>query len=260
MINRIANKYRRAEWLIRAKRLFAPIWDKISARGESFRSYSQFGEDAVLRSLFIRLRHEANFLPKRRTYLDVGASSPLRHSNSYFLCRDGWRGILVEPTPRSRLSFRINRANDVLVEACAGTGVGEVPFYTWPSHDIFNTADRAVALSVEKRLNIPAQVVRVPSLSVDQIVASSLEARGGIGVLFIDVEGHELEVLRSTTLSFLNPYVIVIEILRDCLADILRSHVAHHIVSNGYVLYAWANPSLLFLRRDLFDRLHHSYD
>ena len=52
------------------------------------KSYSQYGEDKVLRVL----------LPEKfGTYLDIGSGHPKRNSNTFWFYRRGWRGILVEP-------------------------------------------------------------------------------------------------------------------------------------------------------------------
>ena len=51
--------------------------------------YSQFGEDVVLRELMGK-RH-----PKG-SYLDIGCYHPRKHSNTYFLYKLGWSGMLVD--------------------------------------------------------------------------------------------------------------------------------------------------------------------
>ena len=54
----------------------------------SSRSYSQFGEDKVIRS----------FLPERfGNYLDIGAGHPVRKLNTFLLYKLGWHGTLIEP-------------------------------------------------------------------------------------------------------------------------------------------------------------------
>ena len=61
--------------------------------GFSVRSYSQEGEDMILRRIFGDKR--LGF------YVDVGAHDPRRFSNTYYFYKRGWRGINIEPRPGS---------------------------------------------------------------------------------------------------------------------------------------------------------------
>ena len=52
--------------------------------GYSVKSYSQEGEDIILRNLFGNR--------KDGFYVDVGAHHPMRFSNTYFFYKLGWNG------------------------------------------------------------------------------------------------------------------------------------------------------------------------
>ncbi len=230
--------------------------DLVSGLVHSRRGYSQFGEDAVLTALFTRLKYEANFTPARRTYVDVGACAPIRHSNSYNLYREGWRGILVEPMPRSPLSFALNRRGDTLVVACVSDQAEDLVLYAWGSGSVFNTTKADLARDVERRLGRAPSKVQIPSVRLDALLARAQTSLEDIGVLFIDVEGGEMEVLRSCELTAAGPYVIVAEVLEDDIARVAKSEVCLFLQARGYQLYAWPNPSVIFLRSDLHARLH----
>ena len=60
-------------------------------------SYSQQGEDMILKSLF--QDHQSGF------YVDVGAHHPSRFSNTYFFYLRGWRGINIDAMPGSMAAF-----------------------------------------------------------------------------------------------------------------------------------------------------------
>jgi len=53
--------------------------------GYALKSYSQEGEDMILRRIFER--QSTGF------YVDVGAHHPKRFSNTYFFYKKGWSGI-----------------------------------------------------------------------------------------------------------------------------------------------------------------------
>ena len=60
-------------------------------------SYSQEGEDMILRRLFETRR--------RGFYVDVGAHHPRRFSNTYYFYRQGWSGINIDAAPGSMKLF-----------------------------------------------------------------------------------------------------------------------------------------------------------
>ncbi len=77
-------------------------------------SYSQFGEDLIVRYLFDMLG------TKQPTYLDIGANHPRFISNTYYFYKRGARGVLVEPNPRLCKVLRSVRPRDVVLEVGIG--------------------------------------------------------------------------------------------------------------------------------------------
>lgn len=74
---------------------------------QSIASYSQEGEDVVLRRLFDS--QPSGF------YVDIGAHHPVRLSNRYYFYRCGWRGLSVDAAPGSMEMFRRLRPRDIAV-------------------------------------------------------------------------------------------------------------------------------------------------
>ena len=56
---------------------------------------------------------------ERGTYVDVGATDPVRDSTTFALYRQGWRGALVTPEPSFVEALRERRAGDVVVARAA---------------------------------------------------------------------------------------------------------------------------------------------
>lgn len=71
-------------------------------------TYSQEGEDAILRRLFE--------LTDKGFYIDIGAHHPQRFSNTYFFYLKGWNGINIEPRPGSSQLFNELRPRDINLE------------------------------------------------------------------------------------------------------------------------------------------------
>src|SRR5690606_16507344 len=81
----------------------------------SYKSYSQEGEDMVLRSFYERKKNYKGF------FIDVGAHHPYRFSNTMYFYKRGWRGINIEPTPTVIKLFRLFRKRDITLN----TGISE---------------------------------------------------------------------------------------------------------------------------------------
>ena len=81
-------------------------------------SYSQFGEDLVVRTHFAE-----NFDNSIGRFIDVGAFHPFKYSNTILLSQLGWRGINVDCDPVKIARFEKLRPLDENV--CAA--VGDVP-------------------------------------------------------------------------------------------------------------------------------------
>lgn len=229
----------------------APAVDWLSGVRHSFLSYSQFGEDAVVQSVLSRLHEECGFSPAAKTYVDVGANVPVRHSNTYALSRRGWSGLLVEPVPRSPLSFRVNRPGDRLVTVCIGDVRGKQDFYTWYPEDVYNTTVREFADEVALKLGRAPLRVQVDTVRLDDLIAGDRRFEKGLGALFVDVEGAELKVLKSIDLARWRPPLIVIEVIAADIPSVLASEPHLYLQENGYQLFAAVTPSLVYLAADL---------
>ena len=72
------------------------------------RSYSQEGEDMILRRLF-----EGENLG---FYIDVGAHHPKRFSNTFMFYKKGWNGINIDAMPSSMKAFDKARPRDTNLE------------------------------------------------------------------------------------------------------------------------------------------------
>ncbi len=57
------------------------------------KSYSQLGEDLIVRYLFDDLKID------KPTYIDIGANDPYILSNTAFFYKSGCKGINIEPNP-----------------------------------------------------------------------------------------------------------------------------------------------------------------
>jgi hypothetical protein len=74
-------------------------------------SYSQNGEDLIIKDLFARTGIN------KPTYLDVGANDPFYISNTYLLYTKGSKGVCVEPNPKLFKKLKRKRPRDICIQS-----------------------------------------------------------------------------------------------------------------------------------------------
>ena len=138
-------------------------------------------------------------------FVEVGANRPQQESQTWHLEQLGWTGVLIEPQPNLADDLWRGRSAKVFAVACsspqnAGRRMGLHLAGALSSLD----RDR-MAPGVE-----PERVIEVPVRTLDDIL---IEARAPMrfDLLSVDVEGHELEVLRGFDFAHWRPRLILLE-------------------------------------------------
>ena len=163
--------------------------------------YSQNSEDVLLARCFEGKNDGF--------YVDVGAEDPVEGSITKHFYERGWKGINIEPVPfffnrissdRPRdinLNCVASDRDDQTLNLCVSEGTGLSTLEVERQEALKRNPERAV------------QHIEVQSQTLNSIF--STYATKQIDFLKIDVEGHELAVLRGLDLTTHHPRVIVIE-------------------------------------------------
>ena len=201
-------------------------------------SFSQEGEDGVLQRLFER--------KPEGFYLDVGSHHPQRFSNTYRFYLRGWNGINIDPLPGSKARFDALRQRDINLELGISDSTGELTYYSF-EEPALNTFDPKVAASRDSRL-ISEDRIQVCRLS--DVLDRHLPPNQKIDFLTIDVEGLDLQVLRSNVWSRYRPSYVLVEALgmRD-VDQVINSELHAYMVAKGYSLFAKCINTLFFIDR-----------
>lgn len=200
-------------------------------------SYSQEGEDMILRRLFETRR--GGF------YVDVGAHHPQRFSNTYYFYRQGWSGINIDAAPGSMKPFDRQRSRDINVEAAIDKETRELPYFMF-NESALNTFDEKLA---ESRNKAPYRIEKTVSLRTTRLkdlLDEYLPAGQTIDFISIDVEGFDLNVLESSDWIRYRPRCIIVESLDMRLSRAADHPVVKFLAQHRYELLAKSLNSLIF--------------
>ena len=165
---------------------------------------SQFGEDKKIIKLFKEKRNG--------TYLDLGCFHPIRQNNTYMLHKLGWKGINIDLNPVSIELFNIARPNDInICMAISGKKGSKNLFF---DHELssLNTISKNHTLFLKQAFgikNLKKKIIKTNTLN--NILKENKIKK--IDFMNIDIEGNELEVLKTLNFKNLDIKVICIEIV-----------------------------------------------
>ena len=147
-------------------------------------SWSQDGEDFLFEELF----------PHAGRYVDVGAHHPDRFSVTRKLYDRGWQGVNIDFSPGFSEIFARSRPRDTNIQALVGRQRLET-FWRFREPTL-STLDAARA---HQLLNLGWELESEEPVSVSPLtrILSDSGFTGPIDLLSVDVEGEDLEVLRS---------------------------------------------------------------
>ncbi len=214
--------------------------------------YSQYGEDVLILA-YLRHRQQATGESLAGgTYIEIGANRPVAGSNTYKLYRLGWRGLVIDATPRFEQLFRKFRRHDVCEHLAIGLGEGPLRFYSFGVGSPINSADPSHVAHWRSEFKGEPEEVCVPKQTLAQAYARHAGRFPTVDLLSVDVEGMDLEVLQSNDWSLLRPRMVVVEQLELRFDEMHRSPVSEYMRTQGYRFYTWAPYSIIFVRDDQF--------
>lgn len=211
------------------------------------KSYSQSGEDTIIAYIFKYLGIDISKIK----YLDLGANHAKELSNTNYFYENGAQGVLVEANPSLIPELHFYRHNDIILNNLVSTsGNEEIDFYIL-SGDGLSTPDKEQAeetCRINPAINIE-KVVKVTSITVNDIFKKYF---GGIAPDFIsiDIEGYDLEILKSIDLDNCRPLVIVVETIeyRPYLPINVKTYeVGKYLEKKDYVEYAFTGINSIFI-------------
>lgn len=186
-------------------------------------------------------------LNKRKSgfYVDVGAHHPFRFSNTFMLYKKGWRGINIDAMPGSMKLFDSYRPRDINIEAAVADTAQAMTFYIFDDPAV-NTCDQQQA---EESLQQGFKLVEkkhVHSRRLDDILQEHLPPGTQIDVMSVDVEGLDLQVLKSNDWEKYRPEFLLVERLNLSFADLPEDELFLFLQSHRYAPYAKTVNTVFF--------------
>jgi hypothetical protein len=207
---------------------------KLSLKDNLF--YSQFGEDVILSKYLTE---------KKGFYLDIGSGDPVRKSNTYFLYKLGWSGILIDPLTRNIFASKIIRRKDKIFQRLVGAANKSYPFFEMYPYEYSTTNKKIVKDLIDSGKAKLVKKVYLNTFSVSELNLNiNLDQPS---LLSVDCEGLDLEVLKTIDLKTIKFRVICVE---DFDFDPIskKSEINQYLNENGYEIVGRAGPSSIYVK------------
>ena len=198
---------------------------------------SQFNEDLKI----------LKFFKEKGFYVDIGCYHPVRYNNTYRMFKLGWKGMNIDLNPLSIELFNVARPRDInICAAISNKKVGNLYF----DHELSpqNTLEKNHTDFYKKVFGLKTK----NSKKIKTRKLSEIFRKNGVfkvDFMNIDVEGHELSVLKSINLKKFDIKVICIEVLKHNLKAIIESKkVKRYLNKNGFKFKFRVGINSFFIR------------
>lgn len=204
-------------------------------------SYAQSGEDLILNNIFLSKNNGF--------YIDVGANHPNKNSNTNFFYKKGWTGINIDAHPYAIKLFQKKRKNDFNIEAGISDTNGHINYYMFKETS-YNTFNKESVNEIKKVSSlICIKKVEVKPLSQ---VLKNIEMPP-IDIMSVDVEGFDLQVLKSNNWVNYRPKVVVVENCNRGIS-IIDSPIYKYMHTIGYLYFCQTNINAFYIEHRFFEK------
>lgn len=202
-----------------------------------------FGEDLVIKEIFKN--------KKKGFYVDVGCYHPIEGNNTYLLFRKGWTGINIDLNETSIELFNRARKNERNLNVAISNKSQKIKLYYRKKINMLNTINKNYAKSSFKK---GFKVGYIQSETLNSILIKSKLKNKKIDFLNLDIEGNEINALKSLNFKKYNPRVICVEIHNNTSGRNFKNNVKKDLIykfleNKGYK-HIWKNEfSYIFKRK-----------
>jgi FkbM family methyltransferase len=211
-------------------------------------SYSQSGEDVIINYLF------STYNITNPTYLEIGTNWPVKCNNTFYFYNRGCRGVCIEPDREMYELIKRTRPHDTVLNIGIGlSDVKEAVFYLFPGEvNGWSTFSKEEAQIREKESGIKPKEVIVPLRNINSIIEENFSPYPNF--ISLDVEGLDLEILKSMDFNRFRPEIICVETITFSINNTEEkiNDIAAFMQSKGYIAYADTHINTIFCKKELF--------
>lgn len=190
-------------------------------------SFSKSGDDIQLFKLINSI--------KPGVYVDIGCWHPIKASNSYFFHLRKWKGLCIDANPDLKPLYKKYRSGDIFLNYGIGTSEEPMVFnFLNEGFSSMNTFNMEFLKSENLEIQIKSSL-KIPVLSLSEILETHLDLNDRLDFFDVDVEGSDLDVLKSNNWDKFRPKIIMVETNKSLNNDV-NSELADYLTRVGYKL------------------------
>ena len=209
------------------------------------KTYSQAGEDAIILYACAMLG-----IPFAKcSYLDLGANKPIEMSNTYLFYQQGARGVLVEANPALIPDLERDRSGDVILNKAVTAHSGdEILFQILNLDGLSKVGDISEILAKNPEAQLE-QKVSVRTIAVNDVIREYFHGTAPV-IINLDIEGLELEILKSIDFAVYRPLFFIIEMIpysENLVLNQKDQELVDYMHSKNYQEYAFTGINSIFI-------------
>ncbi len=214
--------------------------------------YSFSGVDVIIENIF--RNKDSGF------YIDVGCQHPIKNNNTYHLYKKSWQGINIDLDIDNINLFNTARPKDHNVNVAVSNQIGEADLYFYHKKSPINTIDKKTSNYQKAQVS---SIKKVKTDTLNNIIKNSKYNNMKFNFLSIDVEGHELEVLKGLDFNKYKPDVIVVEFLDLStkklevknlnIENLFKTELYKYLITKNYILVNYIYSDLIFINKEFRD-------
>ena len=206
------------------------------------KSYSMLGEDLIIEKFFKK--------KNKGIYVDIGCYHPIDGNNTHLLFKKGWEGLNIDLNKTSIDLFNIARKNDINLRIAITNQSKKIKFFYRKKINMLNTINKKFANSnFRKGFNTDY----IQAATLNSVLEKTKLKNKKIDFLNIDIEGNEINALKTLNFKKYNPRLICIEIHNPIIKSRRNNFTSNPIYKflkkKGYK-HIWKNEfSFIFKRK-----------
>ena len=212
------------------------------------KSYSISNVDLIIDRMFSKV--------KKGVFIDLGCNHPIKFNNTYLLYKRGWNGMNIDLDPKNIRLFNLERPDEINICKCVSSDNSKKDLFFFHPGSPINSLEKK---TTKDKSNFSLKKIKTFTLN------SILEDHKirNIDYFNLDVEGHEIDILKNFDIKYYKPKVISVEFIdyqmkklefkNNNINRVLQSDLYKYLISNDYHFINWSHADLIFVHKDFID-------